>query len=132
MGKLANFGPKLTYSYASGFSQLKEFFLNLCTKKVKRYTKLPLLVLPKKFLFVTNIPNLRSKMLVVGTLDPISRNSLNWQYESAQEAHQKYVAEFQKKIFRNLAERCNSHVTAFAETNAFQANGEICPLSFQI
>ena len=31
----------------------------------------------KKFLFATNRPNLRSKLLVVGTLDPISKNSLN-------------------------------------------------------
>ena len=83
LGKWANLGPKLTCSYASGFCQLKEFFLNLCTKKAKRYMKLLLLVLPKKFLFAANRTNLGPKMLVVGTLDPISRNYLSlavWRY----------------------------------------------------
>ena len=77
LDKWANLGPKLTCSSASGFSQLKEFFSNLCTKKAKRYMKLLLLVLPKKFLFAANRPNLGPKMLVVGTPDPISSNSLS-------------------------------------------------------
>ena len=40
--------------------------------------KLLLLVLPKNFLFAANRPNLGPKTLVVGTLDTISRNYLNF------------------------------------------------------
>ena len=76
--KWTNLGQKLTCSYVSGLSQLKEFFKNLCTRKAKRYIKLLLLVLPKKSFFVANGPNLGPKRLVVGTLNPISRDFLNF------------------------------------------------------
>ena len=37
---------------------------------------------------------------------------------------------FRKGVLEIWLKRYNSHVFAFAETNVFQVNGEICPLSF--
>ena len=61
------------------FEKCCNFYPNnfkFCAVK-KNYIKLLLLVLPKKFWFAANGPNLGGKMLVVGTLNPISRNFLN-------------------------------------------------------
>ena len=39
---------------------------------------------------------------------------------------------FRKVVLEIWLKRYNSHVFPFAETNASQVNGEMCPLSFQI
>ena len=38
---------------------------------------------------------------------------------------------FRIRVSEIWLKRCNSDVNGFAETNAFQANGEMYPLSFQ-
>lgn len=123
-GKWVNLAPKLTGSYASGFSQLKKFFLSLCTKKKPRGTS------NFYFLFTANRPNLGPKLLVVeaylkefftsGSIKVLKKHTKNM------------LLNFGKKVSEIWLKRCNSHVIAFAERNASQVNGEICPLPFEI